>query len=142
MSVTRYRQTLKFQFKNIPRKSTSYRGSTYQKRGTTKASGKKRRRKRQTGGFLSRYDFAYAGRDTVNQVGKIAPGIINKATADINKLAKQRIDQVIRQAGVEVERVAPKIIRGAIEEVYKTPFRLLGNLGKKHFMKIKRRLFK
>ena len=122
MSVTRYRQTLKFQFKNIPRKSTSYRGSTYQKRGTTKASGKKRRRKRQTGGFLSRYDFAYAGRDTVNQVGKIAPGIINKATADINKLAKQRIDQVIRQAGVEVERVAPKIIRGAIEEVYKTPF--------------------
>ena len=142
MSVTRYRQTLKFQFKNIPRKSTSYRGSTYQKRGTTKASGKKRRRKRQTGGFLSRYDFAYAGRDTVNQVGKIAPGIINKATADINKLAKQRIDQVIRQAGVEVERVAPKIIRGAIEEVYKTPFRLLGSLGKKHFMKIKRRLFK
>ena len=106
----------------MPRKSTRYRGSTYQKRGTTKASGKKRRRKRQTGGFLSRYDFAYAGRDTVNQVGKIAPGIINKATADINKLAKQRIDQVIRQAGVEVERVAPKIIRGAIEEVYKTPF--------------------
>ena len=142
MSVTRYRQTLKFQFKNIPRKSTSYRGSTYQKRGTTKASGKKRRRKRQTGGFLSRYDFGYAGRDMVNQVGKIAPGIINKATADINKLAKQRIDQVIRQAGVEVERVAPKIIRGAIEEVYKTPFRLLGNLDKKHSMKIKRRLFK
>ena len=142
MSVTHYRQTLKFQFKNIPRKSTSYRGSTYQKRGTTKASGKKRRRKRQTGGFLSRYDFAYAGRDTVNQVGKIAPGIINKATADINKLAKQRIDQVIRQGGAEVERVAPKIIRGAIEEVYKTPFRLLGNLDKKHSMKIKRRLFK
>ena len=142
MSVTRYRQTLKFQFKNIPRKSTSYRGSTYQKRGTTKASGKKRRRKRQTGGFLSRYDFGYAGRDMVNQVGKIAPGIINKATADINKLAKQRIDQVIRQGGVEVERVAPKIIRGAIEEVYKTPFRLLGNLDKKHSMKIKRRLFK
>ena len=78
----------------------------------------------------------------VNQVGKIAPGIINKATADINKLAKQRIDQVIRQGGVEVERVAPKIIRGAIEEVYKTPFRLLGNLDKKHSMKIKRRLFK
>ena len=126
----------------MPRKSTSYRGSTYQKRGTTKASGKKRRRKRQTGGFLSRYDFGYAGRDMVNQVGKIAPGIINKATADINKLAKQRIDQVIRQGGAEVERVAPKIIRGAIEEVYKTPFRLLGNLGKKHFMKIKRRLFK
>ena len=124
-------------------KRKGYRSGTYQKRGTTKSSGKTRkRRRRQTGGFLSRYDFAYAGRDTVNQVGKIAPGIINKATADIDEIAKQRINQVIRDGGAEIERVAPKIIRGAIEEVYKTPFRLLGNLGKKQFMKIKRRLFK
>ena len=143
MLVTCYLQNLKFQFKNMPKqRSTGYRGSTYQKRGTGKTSGKTRRRRRQTGGFLNRYGFAYAGRDTVNQVGKIAPGIINKATADINKLDKQRIDQVIRQGGAEVERIAPKIIRGAIEEVYKTPFRLLGNLGKKHFIKIKRRLVK
>ena len=78
----------------------------------------------------------------VNQAGKVAPGIISKATADINKIAKQRIDQVIRNGGAELERVAPKIIRGAIEEVYKMPFRLLGNLGKKQFQKIKRRLFK
>ena len=127
----------------MPRKSTGYRSSTYRRRGTTKSSGKTRkRRRRQTGGFFSRYDVAYAGRDTVNQVGKIAPGIINKATADIDKIAKQRINQVIRDGGAEIERVAPKIIRGAIEEVYKTPFRLLGNLGKKQFMKIKRRLFK
>ena len=127
----------------MPRKSTGYRSSTYRRRGTTKSSGKTRKhRRRQTGGFLSRYDVAYAGRDTVNQVGKIAPGIINKATADIDKIAKQRINQVIRDGGAEIERVAPKIIRGAIEEVYKTPFRLLGNLGKKQFMKIKRRLFK
>ena len=127
----------------MPRKSTGYRSSTYRRRGTTKSSGKTRkRRRRQTGGFFSRYDVAHAGRDTVNQVGKIAPGIINKATADIDKIAKQRINQVIRDGGAEIERVAPKIIRGAIEEVYKTPFRLLGNLGKKQFMKIKRRLFK
>ena len=108
-----------------------------------RSTGKKRRRsQRQTGGFLNRYDFAYAGRDTVNQVGKIAPGIINKATSDINKIAQQRIDQAIRTGGAEIERVAPKIIRGAIEEVYKTPFRLLGNLGKKQFQKIKIKLFK
>ena len=112
----------------------------YRKRGTGKNSGRKRRR--QTGVFLSRYDFAYASRDLVNQAGKVAPGIITKATADINKIAKQRIDQVIRNGGAALERVAPKIIRGAIEEVYKTPFRLLGNLGKKQFQKIKRRLFK
>ena len=77
-----------------------------------------KKRRKQTGGFLSRYDFAYAGRDTVNQV------------------------QVIKTGGTEIERIAPKIIRGAIEEVYKTPFRLLGNLDKKQFQKIKRRLFK
>ena len=104
-----------------------------------KSLGKK---KRQTGGFLSRYDFAYAGRDTVNHISKIAPNIIKNATNNINKIAKERIDQVIRTGGSEIECIAPKIIRGAIEEVYKTPFRLLGNLGKKQFQKIKRRLFK
>ena len=96
----------------------------------------------QRGGFLNRYDFAYAGRDVVNQAGKIAPGIINQATGEINKIAQQRIDQIIRSGGAEVERIAPKIILEAIEEVYKTPFRLLGNLGKKQFEKIKRKLFK
>ena len=102
----------------------------------------KKKNSRQTGEFLTRYDFAYTGRDTVNQVGKIAPKIITKATSDINKIAKERIDQIVRSGGAEIERVAPKIIRGAIEEVYKTPFRLLGNLDKKHFQKIKRKLFK
>ena len=96
----------------------------------------------QTGGFLNRYDFACAGRDTVNQVGKIAPKIINQVSGEINKVAQQRIDQLLRSVGAEIERVTPKIIRGAIEEVYKTPFRLLGNLGKKQFQKIKRKLFK
>ena len=91
---------------------------------------------------MSRYDFAYAGRDVVNQAGKVAPSIINKATSDINKIAQERIDQAIRIGGAEVERIAPKIIRGAIEEVYKTPFRLLGNLGKNKFQKIKQKIFK
>ena len=79
-------------------------------RGTGKVSGKKRRRRRQTGGFLSRYDFAYAGRDVVDQASKVAPGIISKAAADINKIAIQRIDQAIRNGGAEIEHVAPKII--------------------------------
>ena len=78
----------------------------------------------------------------MNQISKIAPNIIKNATNNINKIAKERIDQVIRTGGSEIERIAPKIIRGAIEEVYKTPFRLLGNLGEKQFQKIKRRLFK
>ena len=103
---------------------------------------KKRTEKSQVGGFLNRYDFAYAGRDTVNQVGKIAPKIINQATGEINKIAQQRIDQIIRSGGAEIDCVAPKIIKVAIEEVYKTPFRLLGNFGKEQFQKIKIKLFK
>ena len=51
--------------------------------------------------------------------------MISQATGEINKIAQQRIDQVVRSGGAEIERVAPKIIRGAIEEVYKTSFRLL-----------------
>ena len=121
------------------KKSIKYRCTTSRKR-TGRISGTKKRK--QTGGFLSRYDFAYAGRDTVNQVGKIALNIIKNATSQIDKIAKDRIDQAIRTGGSEIERIAPKIIRGAIEDVYKTPFRLLGNLGKKRFQKIKKRLFK
>ena len=87
--------------------------------------------RRQTGGFLNRYEFAYAGRDVVNQAGKVAPKNISQATGNINKIVQDGIDQVTRTGGAEIERVAPKIIKGAIEEVYQTPFRLLGNLGKK-----------
>ena len=103
---------------------------------------KKQMSRRQTGGFLNRYDFSYAGRDVVNQAGIVAPKIISQATGEINEIAQDRTDQAIRSGGAEIERVASKIIRGAIEEVYKTPFRLLGNLGKKQFQKIKRKLFK
>ena len=92
--------------------------------------------------FLNRYDFAYAGRDVVNQAAKVTPKLISQATGEINKIAQQRIDQVVCSGGAEIERVATKVIRGAIEEVYKIPFRLLGNLGKKQFQKIKRKLFK
>ena len=106
-----------------------------------KRSGK-RIKKKKTGGFLNRYGFAYAGRDVVNQAGKIAPDIINKATSEINKIAQDRIDQVIKNGGAEIERVAPKIIRSAVEEVYKIPFRLLENFGKKQFQKIKQKMFK
>ena len=59
--------------------------------------------RRQTGGFLSRYDFAYTGRDVVNQAGKVAPKIISQATGEINKIAQDRIDQAIRSGGAEIE---------------------------------------
>lgn len=64
-------------------------------------SGKKRRH--QKGGLLNRYDFAYAGGDTVNQVGKIALEIITQATEETDKIAQNRINQVIRSGGAEIE---------------------------------------
>ena len=118
--------------------------TVYPKTGQSsgKTTFRKKRSRRQTGGFLNRYDFAYTCRDIVNQVGKVTPKMISQATGEINKISQQRIDQVVRSGGAEIERVALKIIRGAIKEVYKTPFSLLGNLGKKQFQKIKIKLFK
>ena len=98
--------------------------------------------KRQRGGFLNRYDFAYAGRDTVNQAAKVAPGVVKVATNDINKIAEQRINQIISQGGKEMERVLPKILWGAIEDVYHISFRLLGNFGKQKLNKITRKIMR
>ena len=47
--------------------------------------------------FLNRYDFAYAGRDTVNQLGKIAPGVIKIASGQIDEIAKKRIEQINKE---------------------------------------------
>ena len=69
-------------------KHGNYQITLYLKNGAKTGKHTGRKKKKQTGGFLKRYDFAYAGRDTVNQVGKIAPGIINKATSDINKIGQ------------------------------------------------------
>ena len=66
------------------------------------------RKKKQRGGFLNRYDFAYAGRDTVSQAGK------------------------------ELERIGPALIRMTVEELYQTPFRLLETAGKKKYNLIKK----
>ena len=71
---------------------------------------------------------------------KVALGIIKTAANDINSITEQRINQIISQGGKEVERVVPKILRGAIEDVYQTPFRLLGNFGKQQLNKTKRKI--
>ena len=44
-------------------------------------------KRKQRGGFLNRYDFAYAGRDTVNQAVKVAPGVMKNAGNKINNIA-------------------------------------------------------
>ena len=95
-------------------------------------------KKWQTGGFLNRYKFAYADRDTVNQLGKIVPGIIKNVSAEINNIAQQAISQ----GGKKFERVLLKILKGVTEDVYQKLFRLLGNFGKKQFQKINNKILK
>ena len=58
------------------------------------------------------------------------------ATNDINNIAKESINQVISQGGKEMECVLPKILRGAIKDVYQASFRLLGNSEKQKFNQI------
>ena len=64
--------------------------------------------------------------------------MIKAAANDINNIANGRINQIILQGGKEVERVLPKILRGAIEDVYQTPFRLLDNFVKQRLNKFKK----
>ena len=95
----------------------------------------RRGRRKQLGGFLNRYDFAYASRDTVNQAMKgldtLAPKLINQASKEIDKIVEARIRQVINSSGQQIQKIAPQVVGGAIEDVFKTSFRLLGKLWRK-----------
>ena len=51
---------------------------------------------------MNRYDFAYAGRDVVNQAAKVAPGVIKQATNDIDQVVKNRLNQAINTGGAEI----------------------------------------
>ena len=66
--------------------------------------------------------------------------MIKSVTNDLNAVATDRINQIITEGGKEMERVFPKILRGAIKGVYQAPFRLLGNFGKQQFNKIKKNI--
>ena len=109
----------------------------YRKRGAT---GRKKQKK-QHGGFLSRYDLAYVGKDTVNEAAKVAPGVIKQATNDIDQMVKNRLNQAIKTGGAEIEHVLPKILCGAIEDVYKTPYSSLLILGNNNSIKLKRKCY-
>ena len=74
------------------------------------------RKRKQCGGFLNRYGFAYAGRDVANQLGKIAHGVIKDVSSQINDIAQQRINQAIIDGAKELEKIVPKILRGAIKD--------------------------
>ena len=82
--------------------------------------------RKQKGGFLSRYDMAYVGRDTVNQA---APELLKQA----DDILEKRIEDLMLRAG----KLGPKLIKGAIEDLYKTPFQLLGRFDRKKYEQLK-----
>ena len=92
--------------------------------------------RKQKGGFLSLYDMAYVGRDTVNQaaqhVNKLAPELLKQADGILEK----RIEDLMLRAG----KLGPKLIKGAIEDLYKTPFQLLGCFGRKKYEQLKSKI--
>ena len=69
---------------------------------------------RQHGGFFNRYDFAYAGRDTVNQsmkdIDSLAPKLTNQTSKEVVKVAEAKIRQVINYGGQQIQTIAPQII--------------------------------
>ena len=124
---------LKFRYEVTNKKKNNPKEKEYQK-------SENRRQKRQLVSFLNRYDFAYAGRDVVNQAAKVAPDVIKAAIDNINNIVKDRINQIISQGGKKVGRVLPILLRGATDVVYQTSFRLLHTFGKPQFNKIKRKI--
>ena len=94
--------------------------------------------------FLNRYDFASVGRDVVNQafknLDKTAPALIQNLKSELNDVLQQKIHQVITEGGAQLKEVGPQLLKGVIEDAYKTPFRLLGNFGKKKLTETKQQL--
>ena len=81
-------------------------------------------------------------KEIVNHADEVGPGIIKVTTDNKNKIAELIINQLIPQDGNEIDSIFPKVLRGAIEDVYQTPFRLLGNFGKNQFNKLKQKTLK
>ena len=63
---------------------------------------------------------------------------MKKTSTEVDLVTEKRIRQFIQEGGREVERVVPIIIKNTIEEIYKTPFRLSGNFGKKKYLQMKK----
>ena len=82
--------------------------------------------------------------DVVNQavknLDKAAPALIQNLKGQLNEVLQQRIHQVITEGGAQLKEVRPQLLKGAIVDAYKTPFRLLGNFDESKLAEAKRQL--
>ena len=62
---------------------------------------------------MNRYDFAYAGKDTVNQafknLDKSAPALIQNLSGELNNILEQGIHQVITEGGEQLKQLGPQL---------------------------------
>ena len=72
----------------------------------------------------------------------LAPKLSNQASKETDKIAEARIRQLINSGGQQIQKIGPQIIQEAIEDVYKTSYRLLDKLGKQKFSHLKQKLSK
>ena len=77
-------------------------------------------------------------RDTIKQLAYHAPKLMKKASRKINKITKQRINELISEGERDVKCFQSKIIRDTTEHIYQTPLRLLGKFGEEQFKKKQR----
>ena len=66
------------------------------KKKETNESKKISKGKTQSGSFLNWYDFAYAGRDVVNQLGKVVPDLIKNTSSELNNVAQWQNIELIK----------------------------------------------
>ena len=76
----------------------------------------------------------------MNQLNTLAPKLIQQTSSQIYQTEQQRIKQILNQGGKQVDRIAPKIIKRAMGDMCKTPFRLLGQFGKKKLAQVERKV--
>ena len=74
----------------------------------------------------------------MNRADKLAPSLVCTASQELDAIAARRIDELVQKTG----NLAPSLIKEAIGELYKTPFRLLGRLGRKKCQQLKSRVLK
>ena len=73
----------------------------------------------------------------MNRIKPMLSYLIKTTGQEVDRTAKRRMEQTISQGGRETEIIAPKIIQNIIEQLYKTPFILLGAFGCKRYKHLK-----